>query len=38
MKELGYGKGYERYTKEDLLPKKLKGKKYFNFPTSEVGR
>jgi putative ATPase len=28
MKELEYGKGYERYTKEDLLPDKLKGKKY----------
>lgn len=28
MKELGYGKGYEKYTKEDLLPEKLKGKKY----------
>lgn len=28
MKELDYGKGYERYTKEDLLPDKLKGKKY----------
>ncbi len=29
MKELGYGKGYERYTKESLLPDKLKGKKYY---------
>lgn len=29
MKGLGYGKGYERYTTEDLLPEKLKGKKYF---------
>lgn len=29
MKELGYGKGYERYTKEDLLPEKLKHKKYY---------
>ncbi|MBI2052566.1 MAG: replication-associated recombination protein A [Candidatus Sungbacteria bacterium] len=28
MKELGYGKGYEKYTKEDLLPEKLKNKKY----------
>ena len=28
MKDLGYGKGYEKYTKEDLLPEKLKGKKY----------
>lgn len=29
MKELNYGKGYERYSKEDLLPEKLKGKKYY---------
>jgi putative ATPase len=29
MKEIGYGKGYERYTKEDLLPEKLKGKTYY---------
>ncbi len=29
MKEIGYGKGYDMYTKEDLLPEKLKGKKYF---------
>ena len=29
MKDLGYGAGYEKYTKEDLLPEKLKGKKYF---------
>lgn len=28
MKELGYHKGYELYPKEDLLPEKLKGKKY----------
>ena len=28
MKKLGYGKGYEQYSKEDLLPEKLKGKKY----------
>ncbi len=28
MKTLGYGKGYEKYTKEDLLPEKLKKKKY----------
>ncbi|MDR3519509.1 MAG: replication-associated recombination protein A [Candidatus Pacebacteria bacterium] len=30
MKELDYGKGYEKYTKEDLLPEKLKKKKYLN--------
>lgn len=29
MKEIGYGKGYKKYTKEDLLPEKLKGKKYY---------
>lgn len=29
MKELGYGKGYERYTKEDLMPEKLKGTTYY---------
>jgi putative ATPase len=29
MKELGYGKGYEMYSDEDLLPEKLKGKKYY---------
>jgi putative ATPase len=29
MEDLGYGKGYEKYTKESLLPKKLKNKKYY---------
>ena len=29
MKNLGYGEGYERYTKEDLLPEELKGKIYY---------
>ncbi|EKD93679.1 MAG: hypothetical protein ACD_28C00090G0002, partial [uncultured bacterium] len=29
MKELGYGKGYEKYTKQDLLPSTLKNKVYF---------
>jgi putative ATPase len=28
MKELGYGKGYKKYPKKSLLPKKIKGKKY----------
>ncbi|KKU11883.1 MAG: Replication-associated recombination protein A, partial [Parcubacteria group bacterium GW2011_GWB1_45_7] len=28
MKDLGYGEGYEKYTNDDLLPEKLKGKKY----------
>ncbi len=29
MKELGYGKGYEMYNTDDLLPEALKGKKYY---------
>ncbi len=29
MKDLGYGKGYEKYDKESLLPDKLKNKKYY---------
>lgn len=29
MKELGYGAGYEKYDGEDLMPEKLKGRKYF---------
>ncbi len=29
MEELNYGKGYEKYSKEDYLPDQLKGKKYF---------
>ena len=29
MKDLGYGKGYEKYSKESYLPEKLKGKRYF---------
>jgi len=29
MSQLGYGKDYEMYSKQDLLPSKLKGKKYF---------
>lgn len=28
MKDMDYGKGYEKYTEKDLLPKELKGKKY----------
>jgi len=28
MKNIGYGKGYEKYTTNDLLPEKLKGRKY----------
>jgi putative ATPase len=29
MKELNYGKGYQKYAKEDFFPEKLKGRKYF---------
>lgn len=29
MKKLGYGQDYEMYSKESLLPEKLKSKKYF---------
>ncbi len=29
MQKIGYGSGYEMYSEEDLLPEKLKGKKYF---------
>jgi len=29
MKKLGYGKGYQKYTKQSLLPAKLKNKKYY---------
>ncbi len=30
MKDLGYHKGYEKYTNEDLLPEKLHGRRYWN--------
>ena len=29
MKELEYGKGYEKYDEDDYLPEKLQGQKYF---------
>ena len=29
MKEVGYGKGYEKYTKDSFLPEKLGGRHYF---------
>ena len=32
MEELEYGKDYEKYTKEDLLPEQLKGKEYLRKP------
>ena len=34
MKDLGYGKDYEKYTEEDLLPDALKGRKYFKPETN----
>ncbi len=30
MKDLNYGKGYEKYDEESYLPDKIKNKKYFN--------
>jgi len=30
MKELGYGKGYKKYSSISFLPEKLKDKKYLN--------
>jgi hypothetical protein len=35
MKGLGYGKGYEMYSHESLLPEELKGKHYY---TSKNGK
>lgn len=29
MKDLGYGKGYAKYTNDSLLPEKIKGKMYY---------
>ena len=29
MKDIGYGKGYEMYTTDSLLPEKLKGRTYY---------
>lgn len=29
MKDLDYGKGYQKYTTESLLPEKIKGKRYY---------
>lgn len=36
MKGLGYGKGYEKYTTESLLPDKIKGKKYYHSNPSSL--
>ena len=32
MKELGYGEGYEKYSTDEFLPEKLKGKHYLKRP------
>ncbi len=37
MKDLKYGEGYEKYTKESFLPEKLKGKKYYKPARSTDG-
>jgi putative ATPase len=29
MKDLGYGKDYQKYSKEDLLPERLRGRRYY---------
>ncbi len=34
MKKLNYGKGYEMYSKESLLPDEIKGKKYYQVEES----
>jgi len=33
MQELGYGEGYEKYGSADLLPEKLRNKKYYRPPS-----
>ncbi len=38
MKDLGYGEGYEKYTKEDLLPEKLKGRTYYKPKKKKGGK
>lgn len=35
-KEMGYGEGYDKYTTDDLLPEKLKGKRYYNSKNSSI--
>lgn len=36
MKDLEYGKGYEKYTKDNFLPEKLKGKKYLKKKKDDI--
>jgi putative ATPase len=35
MAELGYGQGYEMYTKQSLLPDEIRGKKYYDLRQDE---
>jgi hypothetical protein len=35
MKDLGYHKGYEKYTKKDLLPEKIVGQKFWKDENEE---
>ncbi len=35
MRDLGYGKGYEKYTEESQLPDKLKRRRYYRRPESK---
>ena len=37
MKDLGYGEGYERYTKKDLMPEELRDKKYLKPESGKEG-
>ena len=37
MKEIGYGEGYEKYGMKDLLPEKLKGRKYLKRKDVDTG-
>ncbi len=34
-KDMGYGKGYEKYSKESFLPEKINKRKYFDSPGEE---
>ncbi len=38
MKNIGYGEGYEKYTKEDLLPERLKGRTYLKTSKKKISK
>ncbi len=38
MKNLGYGKDYEKYDNKDLLPEKLKNKRYYNLVNKKLDK